>query len=204
MVKHSWIAASVLCLLLFFLLAYEVSSARTFVLDAYLDFAVDEHALSFSFFKCITYLGKSMVIGVGSILIVLYLWIVKKDYLLMALFSIGMGGADLLNKKIKNQIQRERPDNQFVEAPGFSFPSGHAMVGLIFFSILAYLIIKEIKRNALKWVVGIGFFVLILLIGLSRIAMNVHFPTDVIAGYGLGVAFTLVLFKLNKLLGRFI
>ncbi|WP_340373025.1 phosphatase PAP2 family protein [Peribacillus sp. FSL E2-0218] len=204
MIKHSWIAIVLLCLLLFFLLVHEVLGERTLALDTYLDFAVAEHTLSFSFLRYITYLGKSVVIGFGSILVVLYLWIVKKDYLKMALFSIGMGGADIINRRIKNQVKRERPDDQLVDASGFSFPSGHAMVGLIFFSLLAYFIIIEVKRNSLKWVVGIGFFFLILLIGLSRIAMNVHFPTDILAGYSLGIAFTLIWCNLYKLLGRFI
>ncbi|MCK1992919.1 phosphatase PAP2 family protein [Peribacillus muralis] len=203
MIKHSWIAAVLLCLMLFFLLVHEVRSERILALDTYLAFEVDEHTLSFSFLKYITLLGKSVVIGFGSILIILYLWIVKKDYLLMAVFSIGMGGVDLLNRTIKNQIQRQRPDDQLVEASGFSFPSGHAMVGIVFYSILAYLIIKEVKRNTLKWVVGIGFTFLILLIGLSRISMNVHFPTDVLAGYALGGSFTIVLINLYKVLGKF-
>ncbi|WP_352922079.1 phosphatase PAP2 family protein [Peribacillus simplex] len=80
----------------------------------------------------------------------------------------------------------------------FSFPSGHAMVGLIFFSIVAYLIMKETKGNSLKWAMGIGFGCLILLIGVSRIAMKVHFPTDIIAGFALGAAYSLPLFKFLK------
>ncbi|MGE6378800.1 phosphatase PAP2 family protein [Peribacillus muralis] len=121
----------------------------------------------FSFFKYITFLGKSIIIGFGIILIVLYLWIIKKDYPFVALFSIGLGGTDLMNGMIKHQIQRQRPDNQLLEASGFSFPSGHAMVGLIFFSILACLVIKEVKRTSLKWVAVTGSFFLILLIGLT-------------------------------------
>ncbi|AOH53851.1 hypothetical protein ABE28_005775 [Peribacillus muralis] len=151
MIKPFWIAAVLLCLLLFLLLGHEV-------------------------------------------------WIIKRDYPLVALFSIGMGGTDLMNGMIKNQIQRQRPDHQLVEASGFSFPSGHAMVGLIFFSILAYLVIKEVKRTSLKWVAGTGSFFLILLIWLSRIAMNVHYPTDVLAVYALGGAITIILFNLYRVL----
>ncbi|MGE7876390.1 phosphatase PAP2 family protein [Peribacillus muralis] len=121
----------------------------------------------FSFFKYITFLGKSIIIGFGIILIVLYLWIIKKDYPFVALFSIGLGGTDLMNGMIKHQIQRQRPDNQLLEASGFSFPSGHAMVGLIFFSILACLVIKEVKRTSLKWMAVTKSFFLILLIGLT-------------------------------------
>ncbi|MEY9865810.1 undecaprenyl-diphosphatase [Peribacillus sp. B2I2] len=204
MIKYSWVVVVLLCLLLFFFLMHEVQGEKNLAFDTYIGelFAVSEKTFSFTFFKFITYLGKSKVIGFGSLLCVLYLWVIKKDYLTMAVFSIGVSGGDVLNGWIKNHIQRIRPENQLMETGGFSFPSGHAMVGLIFFSMVAYFIIKEVKGNSLKWVVGIGFVCLVLLIGVSRIAMNVHFPTDILAGYALGVAYILTLFNLYKLLGR--
>ncbi|MDR4927103.1 phosphatase PAP2 family protein [Peribacillus simplex] len=67
--------------------------------------------------------------------------------------------------------------NHLMETAGFIFPSGHAMVGLIFFSMFSYLIMKEFKGNSLKWAMEIGFVCLVLLIGVSRIAMKVHVPT---------------------------
>ncbi|MBT2614606.1 phosphatase PAP2 family protein [Bacillus sp. ISL-78] len=60
---------------------------------------------------------------------------------------------------------------------------------------------NEIKGNSLKWAVGIGFVFLILLIGVSRIAMKVHFPTDILRGFALWAAYSLTLFKLYKFLG---
>ncbi|WP_410175784.1 phosphatase PAP2 family protein [Peribacillus frigoritolerans] len=48
---------------------------------------------------------------------------------------------------------------------------------------------------------GIGFVCLVLLIGVSRIVMKVHFPTDILAGFALGAAYSLILFKLYKFLG---
>lgn len=74
----------------------------------------------------------------------------------MAVFSIGIAGGDVLNGWIKNHVKRVRPENHLMETAGFSLPSGHAMVGLIFFSMAAYLIMNEIKGNSLKWAVGSG------------------------------------------------
>ncbi|MBL3643483.1 phosphatase PAP2 family protein [[Brevibacterium] frigoritolerans] len=203
MIKYFWIALVLLCMLLFFFLLHEVQSEEALAFDTYIAelFSVGENTFSFTFFKSITYLGKSKFIGFGSLLCVLYLWIVKKDYWTMAVFSIGIAGADMLNGWIKNHVKRVRPENHLMETAGFSFPSGHAMVGLIFFSMVAYLIMKEIKGNSLKWAVGICFVCLILLIGVSRIAMKVHFPTDIFAGFALGAAYSLILFKLYKFLG---
>ncbi|MGE7904141.1 phosphatase PAP2 family protein [Peribacillus sp. NPDC094092] len=203
MIKYHWVAMVFICLLVFFFLMQEVQIGKPLAFDTYIAklFSVGENTFSFTFFKSITYLGKSKFIGFGSLLCVLYLWIIKKDYWTMAIFSIGMGGGDVLNGWIKNHIKRVRPENHLVETAGFSFPSGHAMVGLIFFSMVAYIIMKEMKGNYLKWAVGIGFVCLVLLIGVSRIAMKVHFPTDILAGFALGAAYILTLFKLYKFLG---
>ncbi|MDV7766287.1 phosphatase PAP2 family protein [Peribacillus sp. CSMR9] len=204
MIKYSWMAVVLLCLLLFFFLMHEVQSEKTLAFDTYIAelFAVGENTIPFTFFKSITYLGKSKVIGIVSLLCVLYLWIIKKNYLPMAVFSIGMAGGDVLNEWIKNHTQRVRPGNHLLETGGYSFPSGHAMLGLIFFSMVAYFILKEVKGNSLKWVMGIGFVCLVLLIGISRIAMNVHFPTDILAGYALGAAYSLTLINLYKFVRR--
>lgn len=201
--KYSWIAMVSLCLLLFFFLMNEVQSGKSLAFDTYIAelFSVGKNTFSFTFFKSITYLGKSMFIGFGSLLCVLYLWIIKKDYWTMAVFSIGIAGGDVLNGWIKNHVKRVRPENHLMETAGFSFPSAHAMVGLIFFSMVAYLIMNEIKGNSLKWAMGIGFVCLVLLIGVSRTVMRVHFPTDILAGFALGTAYILTLFKLYKFLG---
>ena len=99
MIKHSWIAMVLLCLLLFFFLMHEVQSENTLTFDTYITelISVSENSFWFTFFKWITYLGKSMSIGFGSLLCVLYLWIIKKDYWTMAVFSIGIAGGDVLN-----------------------------------------------------------------------------------------------------------
>lgn len=201
--KYSWIAMVSLCLLLFFFLMNEVQSEKSLAFDTYIAelFSVGKNTFSFTFFKYITYLGKSMFIGFGSLLCVLYLWMIKKDYWTMAVYSIGIAGGDVLNGWIKNHVKRVRPENHMMETAGFSFPSAHAMVGLIFFSMVAYLIMNEIKGNSLKWAVGIGFVCMVLLICVSRIAMKVHFPTDILAGFTLGAAYSLTLFKLYKFLG---
>ncbi|MBT2645627.1 phosphatase PAP2 family protein [Bacillus sp. ISL-34] len=203
MIKYSWVAMVLLCMLLFFYLMNEVQGKETLAFDTYIAklFSIGENTFSFTFFKFITYLGKSMFIGIGSLLCVLYLWIIKKDYWTMAVFSIGIAGGDVLNGWIKNHVKRVRPEHPLMETAGFSFPSAHTMVGLVFFSMVAYLIMKEIKGNSLKWAVGIGIVCLVLLIGVSRIAMKVHFPTDILAGYALGAAYSLTLFKLFKFLG---
>ncbi|MCK1984382.1 MULTISPECIES: hypothetical protein [Peribacillus] len=75
MIKYSWIALVLLCMLLFFFLMQEVQSEEPLALDTYITelFSVGENTFSFTFFKSITYLGKSKFIGFGSLLCILYL-----------------------------------------------------------------------------------------------------------------------------------
>ena len=117
----------------------------------------------------------------------------------MAIFAVGVGGGNLLNKFVKNTIARERPAGSLeAEAMSYSFPSGHAMVGLVFYVLLAYFIMKELKSKSIKWGIGIAVSVLMLIMGVSRIGLNAHYTTDVIAGYALGAAWTLVCVYIYK------
>ncbi|MFJ7677278.1 phosphatase PAP2 family protein [Peribacillus sp. NPDC097284] len=192
MIKYSKLAAILICLFIFIMIMNEVEKGVILPFDSTISriFTGVETTYWFPFLKTITYLGSSIFIGCGSLVLVLYLWFGKKDYTAMAVVSIGVAGGDLLKRLIKKWIQRDRPEYSLVEAPGFSFPSGHSMVGMIFYCMVAYFTIKAIKSKSLKWVAGIGFLLLILLIGMSRIALRVHFPTDVLAGFALGVAYS--------------
>lgn len=116
MIKYFWIALVLLCVLLFFFLMHEVQREEALAFNTFITelFSVGENTFSLTFFKSITYLGKSKFIGFGSILCVLYLWIMKKDYWNMAVFSIGIAGGDVLNGWIKNHVKRVRSENQSI------------------------------------------------------------------------------------------
>ena len=134
-----------------------------------------------------------MVIGGGSLLFLLWLWFFKRNYWAMAIFAIGVGGGNLLNKWVKNSVARERPVGSLeAETMSYSFPSGHAMVGMVFYGLLAYFITKELKSKSIKWALGIAAGLIMLIMGVSRIGLNAHFTSDVIAGYALGTAWMLV------------
>ncbi|RID84753.1 PAP2 family protein [Peribacillus asahii] len=145
------------------------------------------------FFEGVSAMGSTAAIAGGSLLFLLWLWFVKKHYVAMAIFAVGVGGGNLLNKFVKNSIERERPvGSAEAEAMSYSFPSGHTMVGLVFYVLLAYFITKEIKSGAAKWWISVVVVVLMLVMGVSRIAVNAHFMSDVIAGYALGAVWSLI------------
>jgi undecaprenyl-diphosphatase len=90
---------------------------------------------------------------------------------------------------LKAVIARPRPPlvNARVLETGFSFPSSHATVSAAFYGVAAYFLIRGLRRDSAKIVVGILAGVLILLVGVSRAYLGVHFPSDVLAGWMLGL-----------------
>ncbi len=146
-----------------------------------------------SFFEAVSTLGTTKVIGGGSLLFLIWLWFFKRNYWAMAIFAVGVGGGNLLNKFVKNSVARERPIGSLeAESLSYSFPSGHAMVGVVFYGLLAYFITEELKLKSIKWTLGIAASLIMLLMGVSRIGLNAHYTSDVIAGYALGTAWMLV------------
>lgn len=95
----------------------------------------------------------------------------------------------ILNTLIKNIVQRPRPDGfRLVSEWGYSFPSGHSMVAMAFYGFLAWLVWKY-ERDALsRWFYLIVFAGLILVIGISRVYLGVHYASDVIAGFFVSLA----------------
>ncbi len=96
----------------------------------------------------------------------------------------------LLNRIIKFIIARPRPQIlRLVQESGYSFPSGHAMVAMGFYGFLIYLIYMNIKNKKIKYPLIIFLSILILLIGISRIYLGVHYATDVIGGFVIGIIY---------------
>ncbi len=101
----------------------------------------------------------------------------------------GVLGAWLLNTGLKKLVERDRPSAEgwLVEVDGFSFPSGHAMVSILFYGLLAYLLWVNVRQSwRAAWLIPTFAILVILCIGLSRIYLGVHYPSDVVAGYTAG------------------
>ena len=134
-------------------------------------------------FKVITHFGDYRTlacVGLGVSLILLF----SRRWLLLIGWVMALTGSGLLNVMLKDFFQRGRPvfDNPWLTAPGWSFPSGHAMGSLVAYGMLAYMLIVawrlQFPRTIVSLIVG-----LVLAIGFSRIYLGVHFFSDVIAGY---------------------
>ena len=123
---------------------------------------------------------------VFSLILSLFMWVrgARKDSAFFSILMISGGIAMYLFKEI---IQRARPLNSLISEASFSFPSGHALISLIFFGFLIYLAMKNIKSKRSKTIISVILIALIIIIGISRIILNVHWFSDVIAGFLLGL-----------------
>ena len=93
------------------------------------------------------------------------------------------------NQILKHIICRPRPSHiRLITEHGYSFPSGHSMISICLYGLLIYLINKKIKNKILKVLLTIILILLILGIGISRIYVGVHYPSDVLAGYLLSLS----------------
>ncbi len=128
-------------------------------------------------------LAVAVVLGYKRLWVTLGAWI-----------AAFVGGAGL-NWTLKRVIHRARPigAENFLYGTSFSFPSGHAMGSLIGFGMLAYLLVElwpPARRH--RTAVIATACILVLLIGLSRLSLGVHFLSDVIAGYAAGAVWLAV------------
>lgn len=101
---------------------------------------------------------------------------------------VGLVGGSLLNLALKGLFERPRPSfaDPFAIANGWSFPSGHAMGSLIGYGLLAYVLLRSVRRYGARLAVIVSTAVLIMAIGFSRLYLCVHYFSDVIGGYAAG------------------
>ena len=91
----------------------------------------------------------------------------------------------VLNQALKFIVQRPRPEGfRLAEASGYSFPSGHSMVAMGFYGLLVWMAWHYYGRhNAKRWIAAVGFSIIIVGVGLSRVYLGVHYASDVVAGF---------------------
>ena len=125
----------------------------------------------------------------------------KWHYSLLLLFS--MIGGVILTVLTKIIIHRARPENALIEVSGYSSPSGHATMAILFFSLLIYLFKDTLKSKTARYSFIIGNIMLFLGIGFSRIYLNVHWLSDVIGGFLLGLFWLTLLLLIFKIITSF-
>lgn len=139
------------------------------------------------FMAFISFLGKhSLLIPLNLLLIGFFLFS-KKKWLAIRIAALALSSL-FIKFALKLLFQRERPPVPVIEkVNGFSFPSGHALIGVVFYGLLIYVVWNEVKTKWLRITLTCLFVALILLISFSRVYLRVHYLSDVIAGIAIGV-----------------
>ena len=142
-----------------------------------------------SIFKIITFFAGIEYMIIISI-IILFL---KKIKNIRYFIVFNLINDVVLNNLLKFLFKRERPiDLMLINETGYSFPSGHTMAACVFYGFIIYLINKSNYSRNIKLTINISLSILIILIGLSRIYLGVHYASDVIGSYLVGISYLII------------
>jgi undecaprenyl-diphosphatase len=190
-------------LLLFYGLAEEVYEGDTR--------RFDESALEFinrfaapwltSFMRAVTYLGSVTFLTGAGVCAVLAFILARWRHAIIT-FLVTMAGAALLNVLLKLMFRRERPE-PFFDMPlpeSYSFPSGHALLSFCFYGVITAVVTSHIEGTGRRTFVWASAALLIALIGLSRVYLGVHYPSDVAAGYAAGFVWVVIVASADRVM----
>lgn len=191
----------------FFQLGSEVMEGETHAWDQRLLHAAQDmraaHPWLADVMRDLSALGSRVVLTLVTVAAAGYLWLLpaRRDALGLAL-SVSLGTT--LIGVLKNSFGRLRPEPDFahITVPGLSFPSGHAgAAAIVFLSVAVLLADTREQRVERVYVIAVAATV-VMLVGISRVVLGVHWGTDVIGGWAMGAGWALMGLLLSRWLGR--
>lgn len=194
-VRTRFAAAALILVAVPFALLLALVQARWVPLhDADLDAAFDLHGYAVTHSAFVTAMRTLSIIGSyrvwTPVLTALAVWLFWRRQPRLALFvAVTAIGSSLINNLVKRLVDRARPilPQPVSVAHGFGFPSGHAQSAVVGYGILLVIFLPMVHGTA-RVVAVCGAVLMIAAIGFSRIALGVHYLSDVLAGYVLGAA----------------
>ncbi|USG68250.1 phosphatase PAP2 family protein [Brevibacillus ruminantium] len=183
-----------LFLLSFFIFAQNLSQNRLFAFDDAITIGVQSliSPRLTIFMKICTFLGSPLFLILLLLISAIAMFIWKKRWEAFFLI-IGLAGGAVFNSVLKWIFHRQRPTlNRLIEESGYSFPSGHSMNSIVLYGMLALLCHLFLRQFWPKFWIVAGTLVLVLLIGISRIYLGVHYPSDVLAGFAAGASWLII------------
>jgi undecaprenyl-diphosphatase len=186
-----------LCALaLFAWLGLEVYRGETLRFDDLVRTSLHQHVspLLTEIMRAFTFIGGPIALCVLVATAILAFWMAGLRHE-ARMMTIALGGALVLEIGLKDLFHRARPQPYFnTPLPSsFSFPSGHALYSMCLFGMLAALVAPRARTRAAKIAIWTGCSLMIGMIGLSRIYLGVHYPSDVLAGYASALVWVLAL-----------
>ena len=180
----------ILCLWGLFIVADMIFEDKNFSFDERV-FAIIKpwvSPLQTSFMQVITFIGsQNFLLPANLLLIGFYLFFKNNRSTAYKIATISISSVVVMFL-MKFFLQRERPLVPLIaKVHGYSFPSGHTFTSVTFYGIIAYIIYKNVKHSFLKWLLIVLCIILILLVGYSRVYLRLHYASDVIAAFCLGL-----------------
>jgi undecaprenyl-diphosphatase len=143
-----------------------------------------ESPLLTTIMKFFTVVGSTQAVIILCLVIIFFLYKVLHHRRELILFIAVVAGSPLLNLLLKEIFQRARPDlHRLIEIGGYSFPSGHAMNAFTVYGILTFLLWRHIFNRSGRTILILFSAFVVFMIGISRIYLGVHYPSDIIGGY---------------------
>ena len=137
----------------------------------------------------------SFLLAISVILLIL-----MKNKKIPLYMLINLICAFLTNETAKSIFNRTRPIGiNLVDEIGLSYPSGHSMVGLTFYGFILYLIYQSKINKSKKIIITTSLIITILIIGISRIYLGVHYLSDVIGGFLLAIIYLTIFINIIKI-----
>lgn len=180
---------------LFVIIAEAVQGGFTQALDEHVVRWLSEHRtpLLDEAMLEITTIGSGLPIILIVIIAAVFFWLSNHKWSVYLLL-LGTTGGHLLNRLLKLHFERPRPSvvEWGDQVTTYSFPSGHATSSFLVYGILAYLVARAVPTRSLKLFTWIVAGLLVVAVGISRMYLGVHYPTDVVAGFILAAGWIFV------------
>jgi len=153
-------------------------------------------------FTYITQLGSVTFTLILTVLLSLF-FIYHQQYRLLAFLLVNViHFAGVVTQLIKYLVRNPRPIPQLLSEHGYSFPSGHTMIAILLYGTLIIIIQTKMQNSLLKYITIMMFLILIIAIPTSRIYVNVHYPSDILAGLALGYGLLIISQHLFQIGGK--
>ncbi|MGH4124448.1 MAG: phosphatase PAP2 family protein [Clostridium sp.] len=141
--------------------------------------------------------GKIPQLLLTALVFIILYYFNKKVEAICCVFNIGFTG--FINLILKNTVKRDRPMGIWLmKADGYSFPSGHSSISTAIGIVLIYIIFKQIKNKKIAYLMSGFIFAYLILVGISRVYVGVHYPGDVFGGWfiaGIWSYITIIVYK---------
>nr|WP_240527635.1 phosphatase PAP2 family protein [Bacillus cereus] len=184
--NKSTFIVSLISLICFGVMAVLVTKQKTVTFDSKVIAFIQgsESPVLTTIMKAFTTIGSTKTVAVLCLIVMFVLYKVLKRRSDCLLFIAAILGSNVLFISLKFLVQRERPSlHRLIEETGYSFPSGHSTIAFAFYGTVLFLLWRHVHVQWKRAILTVIAAMMVLSIGISRIYVGVHYPSDVLAGF---------------------